>query len=76
MKTAGEGGAWGIALLAAYLREKSENESLAQYLNNRVFANDDGTCLSPNAEDIARFEHFLARYKNGLPVEKLATEVL
>lgn len=76
MKTAGEGGAWGIALLAAYLREKSENESLAQYLNNRVFANDDGTCLSPNAEDIARFEHFLARYKNGLPVEKLAAEVL
>lgn len=76
MGTAGEGGAWGIALLAAYLREKSENESLAQYLNNRVFANDDGTCLSPNAEDIARFEHFLARYKNGLPVEKLAAEVL
>ena len=76
METAGEGGAWGIALLAAYLREKSENESLAQYLNNRVFANDDGTCLSPNAEDIARFEHFLARYKNGLPVEKLAAEVL
>lgn len=76
MKTAGEGGAWGIALLAAYLREKSENESLAQYLNTRVFANDDGTCLSPNAEDIARFEHFLVRYKNGLPVEKLAAEVL
>lgn len=76
MKTAGEGGAWGIALLAAYLREKSENESLAQYLNTRVFANDDGTCLSPKAEDIARFEHFLVRYKNGLPVEKLAAEVL
>lgn len=76
MKTAGEGGAWGIALLAAYLREKSENESLAQYLNNRVFANDDGTCLAPSPEDSARFEHFLARYKNGLPVEKLAAEVL
>lgn len=76
METAGEGGAWGIALLAAYLREKSENESLAQYLNTHIFANDSGTCLSPNAEDIARFEHFLARYKNGLPVEKLAAEVL
>lgn len=76
METAGEGGAWGVALLAAYLREKSEGESLAQYLNTRVFANDSGTCLSPDAEDTARFEHFLARYKNGLPVEKLAAEVL
>lgn len=76
METAGEGGAWGIALLAAYLREKSEGESLAQYLNSRVFAKDSGTCLEPDDADTARFEHFFARYKNGLPVEKLAAEVL
>ncbi len=76
METAGEGGAWGIALLAAYLREKSESESLVQYLNTRVFANNCGTCLTPDAADAERFEHFLARYKNGLSVEKLAAEVL
>lgn len=76
METAGEGGAWGIALLAAYLRERSEGESLTQYLNTRVFAKDSGTCLEPDDADTARFEHFFARYKNGLPVEKLAAEVL
>lgn len=76
METAGEGGAWGIALLATYLREKTENETLAQYLNTRVFANNNGTCLTPDAADTARFEHFLTRYKIGLPVEKSAAEIL
>lgn len=76
METAGEGGAWGIALLAAYLREKTENETLAQYLNTHVFANNNGICLTPDAADTARFEHFLTRYKIGLPVEQSAAEIL
>lgn len=76
LETAGEGGAWGIALLAAFLREKAEHETLEQYLNSRVFANENGTCLSPNGADTARFAYYLERYKIGLPVEKSAAERL
>lgn len=76
METAGEGGAWGIALLAAFLRERADNESLEQYLVFRVFANNRGACLAPDSGDIERFTNFLSRYKAGIPVEKLAAEVL
>lgn len=76
MQTAGEGGAWGIALLASYLRERSAHETLEQYLNTRVFAHDSGKCLAPDNDDVQRFAHFLARYKAGLPIEKTAAEVL
>ncbi len=76
METAGEGGAWGIALLAAFARQRAENESLAHYLDARVFKNSAGSRIDPDPADAARFERFLARYKAGLPVEKAAAQLL
>ncbi len=71
LKTAGEGGAWGIALLAAYMAQKKD-ENLSEYLDSKVFASAKVTTVEPTEEDIAGFNAFLARYKQGLPVEKAA----
>ncbi len=76
METAGEGGAWGIALLAAYMKEKKEGESLGDYLNNRVFAGEKGETLAPDPEDVKGFDVFLARYTEGLAIEHAAVEHL
>lgn len=76
MKTAGEGGAWGIALLAAYLLRTDRGESLADFLDNQVFAGEEATEIAPTAEDIAGFNAYIERYKTGLAVEKIATETL
>ena len=74
MKTAGEGGAWGIAVLANYMVNKEKDESLAAYLDNKVFAGEEGTTLAPKAEDVAGFESFMKRYMKGLPIERAAVE--
>jgi sugar (pentulose or hexulose) kinase len=76
METAGEGGAWGIALLASYLVHKDENETLDDFLNNRVFAGNTGEEMKPDAEDVAGFDAFIERYKAGLPIERAAVETL
>lgn len=72
METAGEGGAWGIALLAAYEVNKEEGETLPDYLNNKVFKDSKGSTIAPTAEDVAGFERFMAGYKAGLSAEKAA----
>ncbi len=74
MKTAGEGGPYGIALLTAYMAEKSDL-SLEEFLDN-VFANAEKATLSPDKEDVAGFEKYLQNYKNCLAVEKAAIENL
>ena len=74
METAGEGGAWGIALLAAYMTEKTEGESLAAYLQEKVFAGNTGTKMEPDAAAVEGFRTFLEQYKKGLAIEKAATE--
>lgn len=76
METAGEGGAWGIALLAAYCRRRKEGETLADYLEREVFS--DGKCVQvePDQEMAAGFEEFMEYYKKGLAVERAAVEVL
>ncbi len=76
METAGEGGAWGIALLAAYMKEKKDGESLGDYLNNRVFAGEKGETLAPDPEDVKGFDEFLARYTEGLAIEHAAVDHL
>lgn len=76
METAGEGGAWGIALLAAYMKEKKDGESLGDYLNNRVFAGEKGETLAPDPEDVKGFDAFLARYTEGLAIERAAVDHL
>ena len=76
MATAGEGGAWGMALLAAYMINRKEGERLETYLTERVFAGEEETTIAPDPEDVAGFEAFMNRYKNGLDVERTAVEVL
>ena len=76
METAGEGGAWGIALLASYMINKEENETLEDYLDAKVFAGNAGTKMDPDPADVAGFEVFTERYKKGLPIERAAVENL
>ena len=76
METAGEGGAWGIAVLASYMMQKKEDELLETYLNDKVFAGQLGETLSPDPSDVAGFDAFLKRYNAGLAIEKAAVEVL
>ena len=74
METAGEGGAWGIALLADYLVRREDGESLTDYLNNKVFHEAEGTGMDPVAEDVEGYEKFMERYKKGLAVERAAVD--
>ena len=74
MATAGEGGAWGIAVLASYMKDKAEGEELGSYLNEKVFAGQESTRLEPKAEDVESFETFIANYTKGLPIERAAVE--
>ena len=76
METAGEGGPYGMALLAAYMLRKDAGESLADYLDNKVFANAKTATLTADQSDMDGFNAFLDRYKKALPVERAATEVL
>lgn len=72
MDTASEGGAWGIAILAAFMKEKKDGEPLSSYLNDKIFAGQTGTTLKPDSEDVKGFEVFLEEYKKLLPAEKAA----
>ena len=76
METAGEGGAWGIAVLAAYMNNKADGESLADYLNNKVFGGEAGITENPIASDVKGFDDFLKTYNAGLPIERAAVECL
>ena len=74
MKTAGEGGAWGMAVLANFLIHKERKEELSDYLENRVFANQQGVTLVPDPEDEEGFERYTERYKRGLPIVRQAVK--
>ncbi|HRQ23691.1 MAG TPA: FGGY-family carbohydrate kinase [Anaerolineales bacterium] len=74
METAGEGGAWGIALLAAYMTNKAGNQTLEDYLNKKVFANEKGSTIAPDKKDVDGFAAFMTRYKTGLGIERAAVE--
>lgn len=76
MKTAGEGGAWGIAVLASYMKNKKDGQSLADYLNDEVFAGQEGVTEEPVASDVAGFDEFLKLYNAGLPIERAAVETM
>ena len=73
METAGEGGAWGIALLAGYLIN-NKGKNLADYLETQVFAGNTGVSVAPSAEDVAGFERYLENYRKCLPIEQAAVE--
>jgi sugar (pentulose or hexulose) kinase len=76
METAGEGGAWGMALLAAFMKQKTSDETLVIYLSDHVFATEKSITFTPDPEDVAGFAKFMERYKQGLIIEKTAVDVL
>ncbi|MCI5580819.1 MAG: FGGY-family carbohydrate kinase [Phocaeicola plebeius] len=75
METAGEGGAWGIALLGAYL-VKGQGRSLPDFLDNDVFAGNAGEEIAPTPEEVAGFNAYIENYKAALPVEQAAVNCL
>lgn len=76
MDTAGEGGAWGIALLADYMLRKEKDETLESYLNDKVFRSMGATTLAPDAQDVAGFNAYMERYVACLAAERAAVEAL
>ena len=76
METAGEGGPWGMALLAAYMLDKAEDETLQAYLSEKVFGDNKGTSMDPVKADVEGFEVFIERYKKGIAIEQAAVDNL
>ena len=76
METAGEGGPYGMALLAAYMLNKAEGETLEAYLNAHVFADAKGSTMQPDQADVDGFNAYIRRYKALLEVERKAVELL
>ncbi len=74
METAGEGGAWGIAVLALYMAQKN-GETLSDYLNNKIFASAKSVEIMADKKDVDGFDKFMEKYVKGLAVEKAATEI-
>lgn len=74
METAGEGGAWGIALLASYLVNNSKGLNLPDFLDAEVFAGNEGVEIAPTPEDVAGFNAYIEQYKACLPVEQKAVD--
>ena len=75
METAGEGGAWGIAVLAAFAVNKEKGETLPDYLDNKIFATQKITTLQPDKDISDSFNMFMESYKKGLSVERAAVEM-
>lgn len=75
METAGEGGAWGIALLAAFVN-KEGNVPLEEFLDKQVFTDSEGQTISPNQADVTGYNQFIDRYQKGLPIEQAAIDGL
>ncbi len=76
METAGEGGPWGMALLAAYMKNKADGETLEDYLAKKVFEGNAGSRMEPDAKDVEGYEVFIERYKKGVAIEKEALRSL
>jgi len=74
METAGEGGPWGMALLAAYRVNREEGETLDAYLNNKVFGDNKGSKAEPDAADAEGFNAYTKLFVAGLEAEKAATK--
>ncbi|MBO7598891.1 MAG: ATPase, partial [Bacteroidales bacterium] len=74
METAGEGGAWGIALLASFLVNNPSAQTLPDWLETQVFAGNTGTEIAPTKQEVEGFNKYIEAYKKGLEIEKMAVE--
>ncbi len=79
METAGEGGAWGIALLALYALDKKTGKvsgTLGDFLTDIIFKDSKGSTVAPDADDVSGFGKYMDKYESAIAVEKAATEAL
>ena len=76
METAGEGGAWGIAVLAAFMKHQDSKESLSEYLELKVFNGQASFSVSPEVDDVKGFEEFMKVYTKGLAIERAAVDTM
>lgn len=76
MKTAGEGGAWGMAVLALYLAEKNSYKSLEDFLTTKIFADSEGIELTADKADCDGFDKFMTKYMSGLKIEQAAVDLM
>lgn len=76
MKNAGEGGAFGIAILALYMMDRENGQSLAEYLDKKIFQNIESETVVAEKRDVAGFQAFIDRYKKGLDIERAAVRFL
>jgi sugar (pentulose or hexulose) kinase len=76
METAGEGGAWGIALLASYRMRKAEGETLEDFLSQKVSRGQQSVRVEPDPKDLDGFDAFMQRYTRGLVIERAAVDHL
>ena len=76
METAGEGGPWGMAVLAAYMVNRSEGEALEDYLSGKVFHGEKGTVMQPDPADVKGFDEYIASYKAAIKAQKDMVEAL
>lgn len=76
METAGEGGPWGMALLAAYLLHKEDGESLEEYLNHKIFKDAEASTIEPEKEDADGFNVYIQNFRQALAAEKAAVEAM
>jgi sugar (pentulose or hexulose) kinase len=74
METAGEGGPWGMAILGSYLVNNTANLSLPEFLDEKVFAGNQGTEIAPTPEDVAGFNAYIKKYNRCLPIEEAAVK--
>ena len=72
METAGEGGPWGMAVLAAYMGQKAPKEGLEDYLSKHVFATAKSITAAPDPNGVAGFQKYMHRYEACLAAEKAA----
>jgi hypothetical protein len=76
MHTAGEGGPWGMAILAAYMIDRQPGEELTDYLKHRVFVNAAGVTVRPDLKITESFRSFMQLYIKGLDIERTAVSVI
>ena len=74
MESAGEGGPYGMALLASYLVQKQAGQTLEQYLETEIFADVKRTTLAPDPEDATGFDRYLGWYRSALAAETAAVK--
>ncbi len=76
MSTAGEGGPWGMAILASYMVRKAQGEEFADFLTNQVFAGEQSKVAQPDPEDVKGFDAYIENYVNAVKVQQAAIEAL